>query len=74
VLPLRDIAEVIGARPGVPIESITPGEAPEYFGGLTHLATTDFEASSVMTRQQLGWIPTGPDLLTDLRNMDYSVV
>ena len=30
-------------------------------------------ASSVLTRQQLRWNPTGPDLLTDLRNMDYSV-
>jgi hypothetical protein len=28
----------------------------------------------VLTRHQLGWNPTGPDLLTDLRNMDYSVV
>jgi hypothetical protein len=26
-----------------------------------------------LTREQLGWNPTGPDLLTDLRNMDYSV-
>jgi hypothetical protein len=26
-----------------------------------------------LTRQQLGWNPTGPDLLTDLRNMDCSV-
>jgi hypothetical protein len=26
-----------------------------------------------LTRQQLGWNPTRPDLLTDLRNMDYSV-
>ena len=71
---LRDIAEVIGAGLELPIESITPKEAPEYFGGLSHLATTDFEASSMMTRQQLGWIPIGPDLLTDLRNMDYSAV
>jgi hypothetical protein len=26
-----------------------------------------------LTRQELGWNPTGPDLLTDLRNMDYGV-
>ncbi len=30
-------------------------------------------ASSAMTRRQLGWNPTGPDLLTDLRNMAYGV-
>jgi nucleoside-diphosphate-sugar epimerase len=71
---LRDIAEVIGAGLEMPVESITPEEAPECFGWLAHLATMDLAASSVLTRQQLGWIPTGPDLLTDLRNMDYRVV
>ena len=71
---LRDIAEVIGAGLKMPVESITPEEAPEYFGGLAHLATSDVPASSMLTCQQLGWTPTGPDLLTDLRNMDYSVV
>jgi hypothetical protein len=49
------------------------GAHPEYFGGLTHLATNDFAASSLLTRQQLGWIPIGPSLLTDLRNMDYTM-
>ena len=70
---LRDIAEVIGAGLKMPVESITPKEAPKYFGWMAHLATIDLAASSALTRQQLGWNPTGPDLLTDLRNMDYSV-
>ncbi len=70
---LRDIAEVIGAGLKMPVESITPDEAPEYFGWMAHLATIDLAASSALTRRQLGWNPTGPDLLTDLRNMDYSV-
>ena len=70
---LRDIAEVIGAGLKMPVESITPEEAPEYFGWMAQLAMTDLAASSALTRQQLGWNPTGPDLLTDLRNMDYSV-
>ena len=70
---LRDIAEVIGAGLKMPVESITPEEAPKYFGLMAHLATIDLAASSALTRQQLGWNPTGPDLLTDLRNMDYSV-
>jgi hypothetical protein len=38
---------------------------------MAHLATIDLAASSALTRQQLGWNPTGPDLLTDLRKMDY---
>jgi nucleoside-diphosphate-sugar epimerase len=70
---LRDIAEVIGAGLKMPVESITPEEAPKYFGWMAHLATIDLAASSALTRQQLGWNPTGPDLLTDLRNMDYTV-
>jgi hypothetical protein len=37
-----------------------------------HLATIDLAASSALTRQQLGWNTSGPDLLVDLRNMDYN--
>jgi nucleoside-diphosphate-sugar epimerase len=69
---LRDIAEVIGARLKMPVESITPEAAPAYFRLLANLAMIDLAASSALTRRQLNWNPTGPDLLTDLRNMDYS--
>lgn len=69
-----DIAEVIGAGLKMPVESITPEEAPEYFGWLADLVRLDLAASSALTRQQLGWNPTGPDLLSDLRSMDYSMV
>jgi nucleoside-diphosphate-sugar epimerase len=68
---LRDIAEAIGAGLKMPAVSITAEEAPQYFGWMAHLATLDLAASSALTRQELGWHPTGPDLLTDLRNMDY---
>jgi hypothetical protein len=71
---LRNIAEVIGAGLKMPVESITPEEAPEYFGWMVQLVTLDLAASSAPTRQQLRWNPTGLDLLTDLRNMDYGVV
>jgi nucleoside-diphosphate-sugar epimerase len=70
---LRDIAAAIGAGLKLPVESIPPEEAPAYFGWMAHLATIDLAASSVRTRQMMEWNPTGPDLLTDLRNMDYSV-
>ena len=71
---MRNIAEVIGAGLEMPVESIRPEQAPEYFGWIAPLATVDLAASSALTRQQLGWNPTGPDLLTDLRKMDYSIV
>lgn len=71
---LREIADVIGAGLKMPVRSITAEDAPEYFGPLAGLVTIDLAASSALTRQQLGWKPTGPDLLTDLRTMDYSLV
>ena len=70
---LRDIAKVIGAGLKMPVESITPEGAAEYFGWMAQLATIDLATSSAWTRQQMGWNSTGPDLLTDLRHMDYGV-
>ena len=68
---LRDIAEAIGAGLKMPVQSIAPEAAAAYFGGFANLVTLDLAASSALTRRQLGWNPTGPDLLTDLRDMDY---
>ena len=68
---MRDIAEVIGAGLRMPVESITPEGAPGYFGSFASLAMIDLAASSALTRGQLGWNPTGPDLLTDLGEMEY---
>ncbi len=47
---LRDIAEVIGERLKMPVESLKLEEAPEYFGLLLNLATTDLAASGAVTR------------------------
>jgi nucleoside-diphosphate-sugar epimerase len=68
---LREIAEVIGAGLRLPVESITPEQVPDYYGWLAPLAALDRPASGALTRQQLGWVPTGPSLLTDLRDTDY---
>jgi len=32
----------------------------------------DRPASSAQTRKQLGWEPTGPGMIEDLKNMRYS--
>ena len=73
-IPLREIADAIGAGLGLPVESITPEEAPGYFGWLAPLAAQDRPASGALTRQQLSWNPTGPDLLTDLREADHDAL
>jgi len=73
-VPLREIAEVIGAGLRLPVESITPEEAPGYYGWLAPLALLDLPASGALTRQQLDWAPSGPGLLTDLRETDYDAI
>lgn len=68
-VPMRAIAEAIGRRLNLPVKSITPEEAPEYFGWLSMLAGFDMPASSTLTRQKLGWQPTGPGLIADLERL-----
>lgn len=70
-IPVRDIAEVIGAGLGVPVVSLPPEQAPDYFGWLAAFAGLDLPASSAWTRERLGWLPTGPGLIADLKRMDY---
>jgi nucleoside-diphosphate-sugar epimerase len=60
--PMLRIAEVIGRRLGVPVES-----APaENFGPLGIIFATDQPSSSALTRQRFGWQPSHPTLLEDL--------
>ena len=70
---MRGIADVLGQKLKLPVRSITPAETEDYFGWIAGLATIDLAASSALTRQKLGWNPTGPGLLTDLRAMDSGV-
>ena len=71
-VPLKDIATVIGHGLNVPVISISPEQAQEHFGFLGFFAGRDAQTSSARTRATLGWSPSGPDLLTDLRNMRYA--
>ncbi|MEP7184863.1 MAG: SDR family oxidoreductase [Rhodanobacter sp.] len=73
-IALRNISKVIGAGMDVPVKSITPDQAAEYFGWLAPFAGMDMPASSAWTQQVLDWQPTGPSLISDLENMDYSGV
>jgi len=71
-VPLKDIATAVGNGLNVPVISIAPEQSQEHFGFLGLFAARDGHASSVQTRAQLGWHPTGPSLLTDLQNMRYT--
>ncbi|HVB37128.1 MAG TPA: SDR family oxidoreductase [Vicinamibacterales bacterium] len=65
-VPMRDIAEVIGRRLGVPVVSRSPEDAAAHFGWLAHFVALDAPASSAWTQQTLDWRPAGPGLLFDL--------
>lgn len=66
-VPFKAIAEVIGRRLGLPVES----RGPEHFGWFAMFAGLDMAASSTRTQSLLGWQPTGPDLLTDIDQPGY---
>ncbi len=70
-ISLRRISETIGAGLGVPVVALTAGEAAAHFGWLAPFMTMDMLASSAWTRSRLNWTPTGPDLITDLKAMNY---
>jgi len=68
-VPLRDIAQTIGRRLQLPVRAIASQDAPAFFGWLAMFAGYDAPASSVKTRQRLGWQPAGPGLLADLERL-----
>jgi nucleoside-diphosphate-sugar epimerase len=70
-VPFRQIAEAIGAGLGVPAASVGPANAVEHFSFLGAFAGLDGPASAAITRDLLGWQPTGPSLLDDLGQGHY---
>jgi hypothetical protein len=65
--PFKKIAEVIGRRLGLPVES----RGREHFGWFASFAGADMSASSKRTRARLDWEPTGPHLMSDLDHPGY---
>jgi nucleoside-diphosphate-sugar epimerase len=71
-IPFKEAAISIGRGLNVPVISISPEEATGHFGWWGMLAGGDLTGSNAITRKKLGWNPTGPGLLADLHEMDYS--
>jgi nucleoside-diphosphate-sugar epimerase len=71
-IAVRDIANVVGAGLQLPVVSLSQEEAAEHFGWLGMFVGMDLPASSAWTRERLGWHPTGPGLIDDLKRMNYS--
>ena len=70
-VPVRDIAEVIGRGLKLPVVSLSAEEASAHFGWLAAFMAFDMPASSAQTQKRLGWHPTGPGLIADLKRMEY---
>jgi nucleoside-diphosphate-sugar epimerase len=71
---MKAIAEALGRGLKVPVVSIKPEEVQEHFGWLAGFVSLDMPSSSALTRQKLGWVPTGPGMIADLDGMDYARV
>jgi nucleoside-diphosphate-sugar epimerase len=70
-VPFREIAGAIGRHLDVPVASVAPDRAPGHFAPLGHFVGLDSPASATVTRELLGWEPTGPGLLDDLDRDHY---
>ncbi|TIW16563.1 MAG: hypothetical protein E5V65_16715 [Mesorhizobium sp.] len=70
-VPFREIAGLIGKRLSLPVVSKAPEESAAHFGWFAHFAAIDNEASSALTRQELGWEPTQPGLIEDVDQPAY---
>jgi nucleoside-diphosphate-sugar epimerase len=70
-VPIREVAEIFAAHLNVPAVSVTPEQAGEYVGFLGGFWGFDGPASAQVTRDLLGWQPTRPGLIADLKGGHY---
>src|SRR5579863_5178783 len=56
----REIAEAMGRHLDIPTTSVAPSDAVEHFAHLGHFVALDSPATAAITRELLGWEPTGP--------------
>lgn len=68
---LREMAEAIGAALAIPVRSVTRDEAETLWGWMAGFVQYENRASNRKAVEELGWQPTGVDLLTDIRAGSY---
>ncbi|MFZ6658348.1 SDR family oxidoreductase [Undibacterium sp. TJN19] len=66
-ISFKAIAEMIGQHLGLPVES----RDADHFGWFAKMAGANMAASSLRTRELLGWKPEGPGMLADLDQEGY---
>ncbi len=70
-VPFALIAQSIGRHLSVPVESIDAADAVEHFSHLGPIVMLEAAADASITRDLLGWAPSGPTLLEDLELGHY---
>jgi nucleoside-diphosphate-sugar epimerase len=68
----REIAEAIGRAFDLPVVSIAGNDVADHFGWVGTFFAMDLAATSIATRELLGWTPTGPTLIQDIDTGAYS--
>ena len=67
-VPFKAIAEAMAERLGLPSRAVAAEAAVEHFGPFFAMfAARDCAASSAWTRATLGWAPSGPSLVDDIK-------
>jgi nucleoside-diphosphate-sugar epimerase len=70
-VPVRQIAEALAERLGVPARSAPTDQVAEELPFAGRFLGADIPATSQVTRDLLGWQPTGPTLLEDIAAGHY---
>jgi nucleoside-diphosphate-sugar epimerase len=70
-VPVREIAEALAGRLGVPVRSAPAEQIADEIPFVGGLLAADIPAASKITRELLGWQPTGPTLLEDIAAGHY---
>ena len=68
---MRQIIGIVGAALDVPVVSIEPEEAADYYGPLAMFAGLDMPASSELTQKWLDWTPREIGLVEDIGRPGY---
>ncbi len=71
-VPTKEIAEALGRALDLPVASVPAEEAAEHYGWIGAFFGRDLTASSDLTRERLGWEPTGPTLVEDIEAGHYT--
>ena len=70
-VPMRQIMDVVGRQLKLPVKSIKPEEAFDYFGPMAMFASLDMPASSALTQKWLDWKPKEIGLIADIKQPGY---